>query len=248
MKKGLAYLLITSILIIISGCGRQENNEATEMWSEPLIESIVEEPPEDSTETEDSAEAEDRATTQDQAITQEQSQTTDQPEVEDQTKTPTEQQTESAPSGLLTTTADLQLTDTDGSGKNYTFTYDGEEFRAKYTTDNWRIFDSYRINNESDMTIICQALIDEHPVHGSDMESYRTADDMVDEWVIHNMAYALLQEDDPLKSHAKDVDFDPKDQNKSFEEFYKDRTGKDFNMNDLFERMASQSETQNNDN
>lgn len=140
-------------------------------------------------------------------------------------------------SGLLTSTADINLTDVDGNGASYTFTYDGEQYSAEYITDNWKIRNSYKINNESDMIIICQALIDEKPVHGRDMESYRTAEDMVYEWVIHNMAYELLSDDDAMKAHAKDVDFDPKDQNRSFDEIYEDRTGKEFNINDFLNRM-----------
>ncbi len=135
--------------------------------------------------------------------------------------------------GLLTSTADINLRDIDGSGTNYEFTYGGETFSALYYTDNWRIIDSYKINNESDMLIICQALIDVNPVHGSDMVSYRTAGDMTYEWVQHNLIYELLPEGDDLKAHAKDVDLDPGDQNKSLDEIYEDRTGKEFNINDF---------------
>ena len=129
------------------------------------------------------------------------------------------------------TKEDLGLHDTDGSGKNYSFTYKGEEFTAIYTTDNWKVRDSYRITSLSDIKVVCQALIDEHPVHGKDMVSFRTADDMADEWQIHNIAYEFLEDDDPLKEHAKDVDLDPKDQGLTLEELYKSRTGKDLDIN-----------------
>ncbi len=135
--------------------------------------------------------------------------------------------------GILTSTSDINLTDTDGSGTNYTFVYDSETYRAVYRTDNWTIFDSYKINNMADMTIICQALIDTSPVHGRDMQSYREASDMAYEWMQHNVAYMALPDDSPLKSHAKDVDFDPEDQNKTFDEIYKDRTGKDLDIDDI---------------
>lgn len=135
--------------------------------------------------------------------------------------------------GILTSTSDINLTDTDGSGTNYTFVYDSETYKAVYRTDNWTIFDSYKINNMADMTIICQALIDTSPVHGRDMQSYREASDMAYEWMQHNVAYMALPDDSPLKSHAKDVDFDPEDQNKTFDEIYKDRTGKDLDIDDI---------------
>ncbi len=135
--------------------------------------------------------------------------------------------------GILSSAADIELTNTDGKGKNYSFKYGDEEFTAVYTTDNWKIRDSYRVLSESDMLIICQTLIDEHPVHGRDMESYRTAEDMAYEWQIHNMAYMFYGDDNELKSHAKDVDFDPKDQGLTMEEFYKSRTGKDLDINDI---------------
>lgn len=137
-----------------------------------------------------------------------------------------------ASTGILTSTEDINLHDIDGAGTNYEFTYNGETYSAVYTTDNWRIYNSYKIQDIGDIAIICQALIDIHPIHGSDMESYRTVEDMAYEWLQHNLAYQFLPDDDPLKSHARDVDLDPKDQNKSFEEIYKDRTGKDFDISD----------------
>lgn len=125
--------------------------------------------------------------------------------------------------GLLSSTDDIDLTKT--SGNTYTFNYDGMEFTAVYSTDHWKIIDSYRVTNTADMKIIAQALIDIHPIHGKDRVSYRTAEDMMDEWLIHNLAYASLEDDDELKSHAKDVDFDPDDQGRSVEGFYNDRVG-----------------------
>ncbi len=130
---------------------------------------------------------------------------------------------------------DITLICTDNKGKNYTFLYDGSEYSAIYTTDNWKILDSYTINDEDDMLAICQALIDEHPVHGRDMVSFRTAEDMVYEWEMHNMAYFFLPDDDPMKKKARDVDFDPKDQGRTFEKIYYDRTGKEPDLNKFFE-------------
>ena len=140
---------------------------------------------------------------------------------------------ESQKGGILNETADINLRDTDGNGKNYLFTYDGEDFTAVYTTDNWKIYDSYKITNIEDITIICEALNSEHQVHGSDMESYRTAEDMAYEWLQHNIAYQFLSDDSPWKEHVRDVDLDPKDQGKSFDEIYEERTGKEFNMKDF---------------
>ena len=137
----------------------------------------------------------------------------------------------SSTAGILKSAADIELTDTDGNGKNYHFYYAGDDFTAIYTPDNWKVKDSYRVHSEADMIIICQALIDEHPVHGKDLVSYRTAEDMAYEWQIHNMGYAFFSDDENLRNKAKDVDFDPKDQGLTIEEFYESRTGKEFDVN-----------------
>ncbi len=47
--------------------------------------------------------------------------------------------------------------------------YGGTAYSAQYSPDNWEIKDSYRITNAMDMALICQALINEHPIHGRDM-------------------------------------------------------------------------------
>ncbi|MCR5556370.1 MAG: hypothetical protein K6F75_02280 [Butyrivibrio sp.] len=136
--------------------------------------------------------------------------------------------------GILKSAADINLASADGGTRNYTFTYNGETFKAKHTADHWTIYDSYKINSKSDMMIICQALIDLYPVHGSDMTSYRTAEDMTFEWQQHNLGYIFLGEKSEWASHLKDVDFDPADQGKTFDEIYKDRTGKEFKFSDFF--------------
>ncbi|MBE5830251.1 MAG: hypothetical protein E7306_00750 [Butyrivibrio sp.] len=150
---------------------------------------------------------------------------------DDSSNSATDSSGESA--GLLTSTADINLTSADGGTKNYTFVYDGETYKAKHTADHWTIYDSYKINSKSDMMIICQALIDLYPVHGSDMVSYRTAEDMTFEWQQHNIGYIFLGEKSEWASHLKDVDFDPADQGKTFDEIYKDRTGKEFKFSDF---------------
>ena len=134
--------------------------------------------------------------------------------------------------GILSSVDDIELTDISGKGSRYNFVYGDETFDVLYYTDNWKIKNSYKINNESDITIICQALINEHPVHGSDLVSYRTADDMAYEWIQHNLAYALLTEG-TFKNKAKDVDLNPADQGKTFQEMYKARTGKDLTLEDI---------------
>ena len=75
------------------------------------------------------------------------------------------------------------------------------------------------------MTLICQALADEHPVHGADLVSYRTAEDMAYEWQQHNITYQLLSDDSPFRNNAKDVDINPADQGKSVYDLYVSRTG-----------------------
>ena len=135
--------------------------------------------------------------------------------------------------GSLSSADDIHLHAVDETGRNYIFLYNHEEFSAQYTKDNWKIVDSYRIINIDDMTIICQALLDLHPVHGRDMISIRTAEDMAFEWLQHNLAYEFLPEDSPWRENAKDVDLDPADQGRTVQEIYEDRTGKEFRIEDI---------------
>ena len=125
--------------------------------------------------------------------------------------------------GILTSPEDIGLHDTDGNGFEYEFTYGGETFRAVYTYDNWKIIDSYLITNSADMTIICEALISYHPIHGRDGESYRTAEDMAYEWQEHNFVFELLPEDSRWKTNTRDVDLHPEDQGKTALEMAYDR-------------------------
>ncbi|MBR2241219.1 MAG: hypothetical protein IJ890_07585 [Clostridia bacterium] len=134
---------------------------------------------------------------------------------------------------VLNSTNDINLRDTDGKQTNYLFTYKNQDFSAKYTKDNWKIKDSYKITNSRDIAFICKALIDVHPIHGKDMKSYRTVNDLVYEWQQHNLAYNLLPDDNSWKSHAKDVDLDPADQGKSLAEIYEARTGSKLDINKL---------------
>ena len=124
----------------------------------------------------------------------------------------------------LSSAGDIGLYDVDGMGTNYAFTYRGEEFSACYLPDNWTIYDSYKITDKNDMIIICQALTDVHAVHGSDMVSYRTPEDMAYEWRQHNLACLFLSEDSQWRQSAENVDFDPADQGKSMKEMFEDRT------------------------
>ena len=138
-----------------------------------------------------------------------------------------------APTGLISSSEEIGLTNTDDAGSYYSFRYDGMDFTAVYTEDKWKIFDSYRVSDINDMVIICGALIAEHPVHGADMVSFRTAEDMAYEWLQHNAAYAVIPEGSEWYSHVKDVDLDPRDQGKSFIEIYEERTGKKFSLEDI---------------
>ena len=131
---------------------------------------------------------------------------------------------------LLTSTEDVVLVPTDDYAMGYVFEYGGEQFTAYFDTYSWRVYDSYKITNHNDIVIICQALINEHPVYGSDWESFRTADDMAYEWEQHSLAYNLLPEDNHWREDAKDVDLDPEDQGKSFPEIYESRTGQKLDL------------------
>ena len=141
--------------------------------------------------------------------------------------------TESEGNGILSSLEDIDLHAVDGTKQNYVFLYGNEEFSAQYTAENWKIVDSYKISNTQDMILICQALLNIHPVHGRDMQSIRTAEDMTFEWLQHNLAYAILPEDSPWRQNAKDVDLNPADQGKSFQEMYEDRTGRKFRVGDF---------------
>ena len=131
---------------------------------------------------------------------------------------------------LLTSTEDVVLVPTDDYAMGYVFEYGCEQFTAYFDTYSWRVYDSYKITNHNDIVIICQALINEHPVYGSDWESFRTADDMAYEWEQHSLAYNLLPEDNHWREDAKDVDLDPDDQGKSFPEIYESRTGQKLDL------------------
>ena len=134
---------------------------------------------------------------------------------------------------VLSSTEDINLRDLDGKKSNYLFTYKNQDYSAKYTKDNWHIKDSYKITDEKDIGIICQALIEVHPIHGKDLKSYRKVDDLVYEWQQHNLAYNLLPDDNSWKEHAKDVDLDPADQGRSLAEIYEARTGSKLDINKL---------------
>ena len=135
--------------------------------------------------------------------------------------------------GILVSTDDISLKDIDGKQTNYSFVYKGEVFNATYTKDNWHIEDSYKIKNKNDIAIICKALTDIHSIHGKDMKSYRTIDDLVYEWLQHNIAYEFLPDESSWKNNVKSVDLDPADQGRSAEEMYEARTGKKFNLKDI---------------
>ena len=105
---------------------------------------------------------------------------------------------------------------------NYEFEYKAEKYIAIYTYDNWKIIDSYKINDEYTMRVICSKLISIHPIHSSDYNSYRTVEDLVYEWKQHNLAYFIMP-NNKYKLMAKDVDLNPSDQSKTYIEIYKSK-------------------------
>ena len=136
-------------------------------------------------------------------------------------------QTEEQSKSLLLSPADIGLHAVDDLGQDwgqsYAFTYADEEFSVYYEPDTWKIYDSYKIEDHDDLVTICQALLDEHPIHGIDLQSYRTAEDMAFEWEQHNLAYRLLPNSSSWKESAKNVDLDPDDQGKTFAQMYASR-------------------------
>ena len=139
----------------------------------------------------------------------------------------------------LTSVEQLAIEDTDGSGRTFTFTYDGMSFEAQYTTENWKIIDSWKIQNAGDMEMICGALQDIHSIHVPDGDEARTPEDMMFEWVQHNFAYEHLPEDHPWREHAKDVDLNPDDCGKTFIEIYEDRVQDRFRIGDFLGDMTA---------
>ena len=129
----------------------------------------------------------------------------------------------SVPHSLLNSTENIGLHDTDGSGINYAFSYNGREFYALCETDNWHITDSFMITEPDDILIICRALSDVHPIHTADMQGYRTPEDMANEWHQHNIACSLLPDGSRWKESARDVDLDWKDEGKGLFDHLMDR-------------------------
>ena len=117
--------------------------------------------------------------------------------------------------------------------ETYLFEYRKKTYEAIYTPDNWHITNSYQIREQNDIAIICKKLIEIHPIHGKDMKTYRKVEDLVTEWIQHNMIYDLLPDNNKWKNNVKDVDLDPKDQGRSMEELYESRTGKKINIEDI---------------
>lgn len=216
-------VLIIILLLILSGCGRVELTDAQK---------------ETITGAEQKAgEAVSKAVDQISEVTMQLTETAEQ--VSEAGSSDTREAEDSGIRNILSSPSDIALTDMDGNGKNYTFRYDGEEYRALHLTDLWKIIDSYKITNESDIIIICRALSEEHPIHGRDMVSFRTPEDMAYEWLQHNMAYELLPDSSDFKEKAKDVNLDPEDQGRSFKEIYEDRTGKELTLEELLKYLGN---------
>ena len=133
---------------------------------------------------------------------------------------------------------DIILRDNDGNGCVYKYTYNGEEYTAAYANEDWKLYNSYKITSEAAMRAILQALIDEHPIHNRDYSGYRTMNDMVYEWKLHNLCYYVLRDDD-LKEKARNVDINASDQGLTLTELYRKNTGKVFDLADFIEDELS---------
>ncbi len=133
--------------------------------------------------------------------------------------------------GILNSIEDIDLQSV--GGEKYSFTYKDEKYEAIFVKDTWKIYDSYKIINKNDMAIICEALINIHPIPSRDRESFREIEDLVYEWHQHNIAYRFLSDDNAWKKNAKDVDLDPDDQGRTLTEMYEARTGKKFDIKDF---------------
>ena len=128
---------------------------------------------------------------------------------------------------LLSAPPDIVYQYSDDSFEYYTFAYGNNEFIVLHEYDNWQIKDSYLVQNTRDMEMIAQALIDIYPVHGIDLESYRTPEDMVYEWIQHNIVCELEEGAGKWRDSAKSVDLDPDEQNMNLWEIYQARKNDD---------------------
>ena len=107
---------------------------------------------------------------------------------------------------------------------HFTFLYNGETYHATFAEDTWKIIDSWKITDRSDMTIICRGITDAHPIPTPDHTGFRTPEDMAFEWEQHNIAYYMLPEGAKWKENAKDVDLNPEDQGKTILNFLLERS------------------------
>ncbi len=208
MKRSIAAALL--LLLCCTGCGSAPKQQAP-LSTEPVTTEAV-------TETEPFTVPETVLETEPETVPETEPFT--EPETAPETEPPTEPEAETEPP---TEAAPIFLTDTDGNGTDYTFTYGGEVFSASYTPDNWKIVNSYKVTDPAAIVRICEALKAEHPIHTADLQSWRTAEDMAYEWEQHNLAYEMLPDDSPWKASVRDVDIDPKDQGKSLSDMYQDR-------------------------
>ncbi|MCR5816797.1 MAG: dockerin type I repeat-containing protein [Ruminococcus sp.] len=87
---------------------------------------------------------------------------------------------------------------TKNSDGTYTLVYKKDTFTVYYkeskktdgsTDEDWKIMDSWRIDNYEIMRIICQILMEEHPIHYPNSSKVRSVDSMAIEWVLHNSGY-----------------------------------------------------------
>lgn len=129
-----------------------------------------------------------------------------------------------ADTALFKTAHDLKLSPTDGEwGECYEFRYGEDVFSVIYTENNWKIINSYKIDNAQDMRIICQALIDIHPIPTADGTGERDTDSLVYEWQQHNLAYNMLPQNSKWIENVRDVDLNPNDESKSMLQMALDR-------------------------
>ena len=240
MKRFKVAVLITAGMILCVSCtggiGEKVTGKVSEYVDKEVVDDISSKVKEKSKETLDKLKEEAKAEIREKGseLKSEIKEKSDELALEAIEEKTREYVEESTTEGILKSTADIELHDVDGNGTRYIFTYGSNEFTALYRTDNWQIIDSYLISNSDDIMTICQALIDIHPIHGADMASYRTPEDMAYEWLQHNLAYGLLPEDNYWRQKAKDVDLNPADQGKSLAEMYEIKTGKKLSISELF--------------
>ena len=204
--KRILMIMLSLIMLTTCGCNSKKATSITKKNKNSVTKSVDKKNVKDKSSSTDKSDADESSKKEKKSI--------------NNSKTESKKKKEKKNKDVPEDAEEMKMYDIDGNNENFAFTYNDEVFYAYYKPENWQIVDSYKIIVKDDMITICQALIDIHPLHGSDGESWREPEDMAKEWLQHNIAYNILPDGDIHKENAKDVDFNPEDQGKSMVDMY----------------------------